>query len=181
MQASASLGLLVALTGCGGNGTTAPQPDADLNAPDAAPGMNTITGTVGGSPFTSPMTVLRAGAPDDSSTTVVYMFDHAVQCSELSAIGWDKRVQDHTQALEIKLLGKTVKTYRIPQNEAFINYTLTAMTATPVESVATGGTGMLEVAVGDGTKAQGNFDVTFATGHLAGRFDAVFCPGGKEP
>ena len=181
MHASARLGLLAALTACGGNGTTTPQPDADPNPPDAAPGMNTILGDVGGSPFTSTMTVLRAGSPDVSSTTVVYMFDHAVQCSELGAIGWDKRVQDRTQALEIKLLGTAVKTYRIPQNEAFINYTLTSMTGTPVESVASGGTGTLEVAVGDGTRAQGNFDVTFASGHLAGRFDAVFCPGGKEP
>ena len=175
------LGLWTTLiASCGGNSQPV-DPDADPHAPDAPPAMNSIAGDVGGLSFTTPMTVLRAGSPDDPATTVVYMFDHIVQCSEIIATGWDKRVQDHTQALEIKLRGHSVKSYLVSSGDALINYTLTSTTGTPVESLATNGSAALEAAVADGTKAQGNFDITFATGHLSGRFDATFCPGGKEP
>jgi hypothetical protein len=180
---------VVAVIACSSN--TMPRPlnsDGAVDAvppmmhPDAPPGANpnTITGAVGGRTFTSAVTVMRSGKPDDPSNTLVYVLDEAITCAEVSSPGWDTRISDGTQVLEIKMLGKSAASYAVP-TKAEISYTLSSQTSTPPEQSATGGSASLDVAVTGTSGAQGSFDITFAHGHLSGTFDAPFCADGVEP
>lgn len=155
-------------------------------APPAQLGDGSIAGTVGGNDFEFVGASLRIGAPDDPErTVVVYVFDAAIACDELSEPGWDERIGG-VQSLEMKLVGTMAGEYTVvsgpslSSGDASVNYTLTSTSATPAEVSAIGGSVTLTAVADDG--AQGEFDLMFENGDsLAGSFDAAPCPGGHEP
>jgi hypothetical protein len=147
---------------------------------------NSISGMIGSTPFNSVSAALWIGAPDSASTTVVYLFDHPVQCSELASPGWDGRITNGTQVLEMKMIGTTVRAYTVTTSatpapgEASVNYTLSSQTGTPAEMISNGGTVTLSTLTPT-TTATGSFNITFSSGSLMGTFAAAYCPGGHEP
>lgn len=166
---------------------TLPGCDASAGDDGGASGSGTIAGAYAGRSFDSVGASYRIGRPDDPERTVViYVFDVEVACDEISAPGWDARIGDGVQSLELKLVGTTpaqfaVSTAPTPaQGQAAVNYTATSTTQTPAEVGASGGTVSLE-GVADGT-ARGSFALIFG-GHdmLTGSFDAARCAGGTEP
>jgi len=154
----------------------------------SVPGGNTIAGTFDGRPFDKVAATYVIGAPDDPAQTVVlYLFDGAVACADISSVGWDEVVPDQTQSLEIKLIGKTPGDYVVTLGptlgvgQAAVNYTLTSTSGNPSEVSASGGTVRVDAIAGDGS-ATGSFDLSFPSGDmLAGTFNAPPCDGGKEP
>lgn len=160
-------------------------PEAALDAPGAA--GNTIAGMARTSPFTSVATSLWIGMADDPATTVVYVFDRATSCADLATPGWDARITDGTQVLEMKMLGTTPRAYTVVSGplpgpgEASVNYTLSSRRGTPVETSSRGGAVTL-AALSAGARATGRFALTFpGGGTLDGTFDAIWCAGGHEP
>lgn len=153
---------------------------------DSASGGNSISGSVGGTTFDTANMALWLGAPDDPSTTVVYLFSKPVNCSDLSTPGWDKRITDKTQFLEMKMFGLTPATFTVTTSatpapgEAVVNYTLSATTGTPKETGGGGGTVTLTT-VNATKNVTGSFALKFGTESLNGTYDAVYCPGGHEP
>ncbi len=173
----------------GGTGTDASPNDAataDVATPPAGSGTGTVTGSVGGAPFGSVATALWAGAADDPSTTVVYVFSKPVACSELTTPGWDTRITNGTSVLEMKSFGTTPGSYKVvttltpAPGEASVNYTLSSTMGTPKEDGSTMGTVTLTTLT-PSTSAKGSFTLTFGTSSISGSFDAVYCPGGHEP
>ena len=160
--------------------------DAGTAIGDAGSGGATIDGSVGGTPFGGASTALWIGAADDPATTVVYVFSRPVVCGELATPGWDARITNGTQVLEMKMFGVAPGTFQVvttqtpAPGEAAVNYTLSSTTGTPSERVASGGTVML-ASLTAGARAKGAFAVGFATSRLDGTFDAPFCAGGHEP
>src|SRR5205814_1218600 len=140
-----------------------------------------------GKPFNKITTALWIGAPDPNNppTTVVYVFEGAVQCSAISAHGWDARVGT-MQDIELKMGGTAPGTYTVKggtpasivAGEAATNHNF--LSATPVEQFATSGTVTLTV-LNAGKNATGSFDLTFPNGSLKGSFDATWCKTGVEP
>lgn len=186
---------LLLLAGCGGASSgrdAGPQPDgavdgdASPQALDAGSGSGTITGSADGTPFTSVAQAIWLGAPDDPSTTVVYVFSKPVACSDLSSPGWDKRIADATQFLEMKMFGLAPATYTVvttptpAPGEASVNYTLSSQSGTPQETSASGATVTLD-ALQPQAVVTGSFNVTFGSNTLKGTYSAVYCPGGHEP
>ncbi|MDB4993558.1 MAG: hypothetical protein JWM74_990 [Myxococcaceae bacterium] len=181
---------------CGGSGGDAPdgtvtdagptdsQP-SDAPLPDGG-GAGTVSGSVDGTPFTTVTTSYLIGAPDSAETTVVFVFSKPVKCSDLATPGWDQRIADGTQLLEMKIFGKdpgafkAVTTVTPAPGEASVNYTLSSTAGTPKETGSSGGSVTLE-ALAASTSAQGRFSLQFGASKLDGTFDAVFCPGGHEP
>ena len=155
-------------------------------APASGAGSGTISGAVNGASFTSVATSYVLGAPDDAATTVVYLFSKAVACSDLTAPGWDTRIANGTQFVELKMFGTTPATYKVvttltpAPGEASVNYTLSATTGTPAEQSGGGGTVTLND-VQPSTSASGSFALVFGTSHLDGAFESAFCAGGHEP
>ncbi len=150
------------------------------------PAGNSIAGSVGGMTFDTAASAYRIGSSDDPATTVVYLFSKEVKCAELATPGWDKRINDHTQVLEMKEIGLTQSRYAVTTSptpgpgEAAVNYTLSSRTGTPVETQAsTGSVTLIRVALGTG--ATGLFDLKFGGSALTGTFDAAFCLEGHEP
>jgi hypothetical protein len=150
---------------------------------------STITGMVMGKTFDKVTTALWIGKPDRNTppTTVVYLFDASVQCSEISAVGWDGRIKA-MQVLEMKTGGTTPGKYTIRggmpaaviAGEAATNHS-TLGGAMPIEQFASGGTVTL-TEVNAAKDATGSFDLMFpAGGRLAGTFNATWCPAGVEP
>ena len=143
-------------------------------------------GSIDGSPFGAVSGALWAGAPDDPTTTVVYVFSKPVACSDLQNPGWDTKVPEGTRVLEMKAFGSDLRTYTVvttptpAPGEASVNYTLSSQTATPMEESSRAGDVSL-AGLTPKTSVQGTFSLTFASSTLAGTFDAVFCPGGHEP
>ncbi len=177
----------------GGTGT--PRADAGSNGggsdsgssvSDAGGGSGSVDGSVGGTPFGGAAASLWLGSPDDPATTVVYLFSKPVACSELATPGWDTRIANGTQMLEMKMFGTSPATYKVvttqtpAPGEAAVNYTLSATSGTPAEQVGSGGTITLTKTTA-GVRATGSFALNFATSNLAGTFDAAFCAGGHEP
>ena len=159
----------------GGTGIDASPNDAataDVATPPAGSGTGTVTGSVGGAPFGSVATALWAGAADDPSTTVVYVFSKPVACSELTTPGWDTRITPGSY--------KVVTTLTPAPGEASVNYTLSSTMGTPKEDGSTMGTVTLTTLT-TSTSAKGSFTLTFGTSSISGSFDAVYCPGGHEP
>ncbi|MCB9679839.1 MAG: hypothetical protein H6733_00080 [Alphaproteobacteria bacterium] len=161
---------------------------ADGTAPtttDGSPG--TITGSFDGLPFDHLGAAWRLGSPDDpTNTLVVVLLDHDVACAELADPGWDARVPDGSQALEIKVIGHAPGTYPLATTrtagpgESDVNYTLTSTTGTPAETSAD--TGSVTLTATDAGAAAGSFELVFPTGDaLSGTFDAAPCDGGSEP
>ena len=155
-------------------------------ATESGPGGNTISGSADGTPFTTAAMALWLGSPDDAATTVVYVFSKPVKCSDLATPGWDTRITDKTQFLEMKMFGVTKATYTVTKSltpapgEASVNYTLSSTSGTPVETSSSGGTVTLTT-IADKVNVTGSFALKFGTKDLAGTYDAVFCPGGHEP
>ena len=163
----------------------------DANAaPDGGPasgaGTGTISGAVNGASFTNVATSYVLGAPDDAATTVVYLFSKPVACSDLAAPGWDTRIANGTQFVELKMFGTTPATYKVvttltpAPGEASVNYTLSATSGTPAEQSGGGGTITLKD-VKPTTSASGSFALVFGASHLDGTFESAFCAGGHEP
>jgi len=146
-----------------------------------------IDGAVGGRTFTRAAASYRIGEADDPDRTiVVYVFDAEIGCEELSSPGWDARIGDDVQALEMKTIGTEPGEYAVVggamlgSGDASVNYTLASTSATPQEISATSGHVTL-TAVGDGA-AEGEFDLVFPDGStLAGSFGAAPCEKGHEP
>jgi hypothetical protein len=159
--------------------------DADSGGGDAG-GSNTITGTADGTPFTTVATSLWIGAPDDPATTVVYVFSKPVKCSDISSPGWDTRITNATQFLEMKMFGTKVATYKVTTSktpaagDASVNYTLSTTTGTPAETVGNSGTVTLATITAK-TNVTGNFALKFGTHDVSGTYDATFCAAGTEP
>src|SRR5258708_7258229 len=105
---------------------------------------NTIMGTVNGMGFNTVQTALWIGKPDSATTTVVYMFSNAVNCADIGAPGWDGRITDKTQVLEMKAFGTTPMMYTVTSpptpapGEASVNHSLTPHDGTSVETIASG-------------------------------------------
>jgi hypothetical protein len=169
-----------------GNGGTSPGGRGSAGSGGVG-GNATVHGTLGGRPFEMASSSWLIGAPDDpQQTRVIYVFDKPVTCSEISMAGWDTAITDATQALEIKLIGTKPGKYPVATSaqpatgEASVNYTLSAMTGTPAETVSKSGSVTLD-AITDGTSANGSFDLSFPNGSVTGTFDAAYCPNGHEP
>ena len=181
------VGALLAAACGGGSTTTAdsgtPLPDSGSDASAAA---TTVSGSADGTPFTSATTSLWIGSPDAADTTVVYVFSKPVACSELATQGWDKRITDATQFLEMKMFGTSPQAFKVTSSltpapgEASVNYTLSSKATTPSESSGTGGSVTLTEVVAK-THATGTFALDFGSNKLSGTYDAVYCPGGHEP
>ena len=136
---------LLALAACsGGSSSVVGTPGTDAGATgssvsDAAGGSGSIDGSIGGTPFGGAAASLWIGAPDDPATTVVYLFSKPVACSDLATPGWDTRIADGTQMLEMKMFGTSPATYNVvttqtpAPGEAAVNYTLSATSGTPME------------------------------------------------
>lgn len=175
LVAPAFLLAFVALTGCS-------------SAADAPGGGGTISGSFAGRAFNAVAASYRIGAPDDPAhNIVIYVFDKAVGCNEISDTGWDTAIANETQAIEMKLIGTTAGDYVVAlgptfsQGQASVNYTLSSTTGTPTEVAATGGSIKLEKldSAGGGV---GTFNLSFASGDaLTGTFNAISCAGGHEP
>jgi hypothetical protein len=186
--------LIAMLAACGSNNSgtvdAASGLDASTHTPDAPAGSNTITGTVGGTGFTAAMSTYWIGAPDSPTTdTVIYMFDHAVMCSQITTLGWDTGLVAGTQILEMKMVGKTPKAYptttaatHIPAaGESLSSYTVAAAGAT--DMIASNGSVTLTT-IGTpaaGQFATGTFHIVFSNGMLDGMYDAPYCAAGREP
>jgi hypothetical protein len=179
---------VIALGACGGGATGSP--DAATVGPDAPAGSSSITGMVGGTTFTSAMSVYWIGSPDSpSSDTVIYLFDHVVACDQIVNAGWDTGLAAGTQILELKMVGKAPSTYpettaatHVPApGESASSYTVAAAGAT--DMIASGGTVTLSSlgAPSAGSFAVGTFHVTFPSGALDGAYTAPFCLKGREP
>ncbi len=175
----------------------------DLTSP-AGPDMAVSTGggmvmgTFGGSPFGSVMSAWTIGNPDSSSTTVVYLFNKAVQCHDakiqFGQMGWDANLPDQTRFLEMKLFGATPATtpatmpgdYKVTKSmtpahgEASANYSLSKAGGASAETSAASGTVTLKTIV-DPASATGQFTLTFGADTLTGSFTAGFCDVGVEP
>lgn len=171
------LTLLLLLTACG------PAPAGDT----AAGGSGTISGSFDGRAFDTVGASWRIGEPDDpAQTMVVFVFDHPIACADLADPGWDTRITDGTQAVEMKVVGTTAGDYplaagRTPApGESDVNYTLSSTTGTPQETSADSGDVAVDSVAGDG--ATGSFDLLFPSGDtLTGTFVAEPCPQGNEP
>ena len=174
--------------GSAGNDAATPDaPDSALSPPlPDGGGAGSVSGSADGTPFATVATSYLAGAPDDPSTTVVFVFSKPVSCSELSSPGWDTRITNGTQFLEMKMFGQSpgaftaVTTTTPAPGEASVNYTLSVMTGAPKESGSSGGTVTLTSLVASAS-AGGSFALDFGTNKLSGTFSAIFCPGGHEP
>lgn len=178
---------VIALGACGGSAAT---PDAMANLTDAPPGSSSISGMVGGTTFTSAMSVYWVGSPDSPATdTVIYVFDHVVGCDQIVDAGWDTGLSTGTQILELKMVGKTAGTYpqttaatHVPApGESASSYTVAAAGA--MDMIASGGSVTLTAlgAPAAGGFAVGTFHVTLGAGALDGRYTAPFCLKGREP
>jgi hypothetical protein len=166
----------------GGNGGG----DSGPSVSDAGSGSGSVDGSVGGTPFGGAAASLWIGSPDDPATTVVYLFSKPVACGDLATPGWDTRIPNGTQMLEMKMFGTSPATYKVvttqtpAPGEAAVNYTLSTTSGTPTEQVGSGGTITLTKTTAS-VRATGSFALNFATSNIAGTFDAAFCAGGHEP
>jgi hypothetical protein len=182
-----------------GGGTTG---DSSVSAEsgsaiDAGPtGTGTISGTAGGQAFNNVALALWIGAPDDPTTTVVYLFSKVVDCAKLHPPGWadDGRLPQGTQFLEIKMKGTAAPDSftvvsgagtGLAAHEASVNNSITTAPAggpasASVETIASGGT-VTMASLTANTNVTGTFDVKFGTDGVKGTYNAKYCAGGTEP
>ncbi|MEO8901379.1 MAG: hypothetical protein ABI627_07625 [Polyangiaceae bacterium] len=188
------VGFAFLLSACGGGAGSGDAPDAPGGAAaggnGATAGAGATSGGAAGMPDTAPApftaaTKLWIGAPDDAATTVIYAFSTSVPCSLISAHGWDAKVPNDTQLVELKAFGQAAGTYTVvttktpAPGEASVNYTFsTAANAT--ETSASDGTVTLS-ALNANRNVTGSYSLQFGTTLLDGAFDAVYCAGGVEP
>ena len=145
------------------------------------------SGAIDGRAFDRVASAWLIGRPDDPARTrVLHLFDQPVKCGEISHTGWDESITDGTQVLELKLIGSTPGDYSVAvdgrpgMGQTDANYTLSSQQGTPSEVSATAGQVTLS-SLQDGVSAQGSFELNFPGGGVSGEFDAVYCPGGREP
>ena len=185
-----------ATVGCSGSADRADQPDTTgaaagagsscQSTSDSALGVGVVSGAINGVSFGAVANSLWIGQPDSAETTVVYLFSQSVVCSALCAPGWDARIADGTQVLELKALGVSpatfpvVKTLTPATGEAVVSSTISNTSTTPSETVGSGGTLTLTQLQQKQT-ATGTFDLLFASDDLNGSFTAAYCPEGHEP
>jgi hypothetical protein len=153
-----------------------------------SPGTS-IIGMVNGKPFNSAMTALWIGMPDANTpaVTVVYLFEMPVQCSAITAAGWDATLGNTNQDIEMKAAGTTPGTYTViggnptarAAGEAVINHSF--LMATPMEEIAGAGSTITLTALNSNRNATGSFQITCLSGSLQGTFDATWCAAGREP
>jgi hypothetical protein len=195
-----AVALLLALNACSGGKDAADAPDTpdtpgtggststSASCPgsgDDQSGSGTVAGALAGRMFDTVAAARYIGAPDSKNTTVVYVFSEPVACAELCATGWDARIADGTQILELKLFGTqpgtfdVVKTATPAPGEASVNTTFVSG-GNPAEQGASAGSVEL-TALAAGQSAQGSFTLAFGSDALTGTFDATYCPGGHEP
>ena len=190
---------LIAVVACGGSKTNnidAPPGggdghgniDAPTPTPDAPAGSNTITGMMNGTNFNTVGASYWIGKPDVPATdTVVYMFDRAVACNQMTAAGWDAALPAGTQILEMKMNGKTPATYASGTNpnptpgKSYSGYTLAAPTSTDIPASAGLVTLTMLGTPGPSGFGVGTFQLTLPGGSLAGSYDAPYCSTGREP
>jgi len=174
--------LALLFAACSGSGSDTAGP-----ADTAAAGSGTIAGSFDGRTFDTVAASWRIGEPDDpDQTMVVFVFDNPISCADIADAGWDTRITDQTQAIEIKVVGTTAGDYplatgRTPgPGESDVNYTLSSTTDTPGETSADSGDVVIDSA--DAGAATGSFDLTFPSGDtLVGTFNASPCAQGNEP
>jgi hypothetical protein len=165
----------------GGAGAPTPTPTA---TPAGSPG--TISGTVSGHSYGTVSSAWWIGVPDAAGSTVVYLFDKNVACSDLQAAGWDTRITNQTQVLELKIMSASPGTYSLsavvppPAGMSGSYYTLSATTGTPTETSLSTGTVTLTTRQPT-TSATGSFQASATAGSLNGTFNASYCAGGVEP
>jgi hypothetical protein len=149
---------------------------------------STISGSVDGTtPWNRVASTFWIGKPDNPSTTVVYLFSKPVVCSDLVALGWDTRIPNDTQVLQLKMIGTGPATYRVTTSptpapgDAVAIHMFSRQSSASIAQSASGGTATLS-AVASGTKVTGSFAVNFGPSNsLNGTYDAAFCAGGMEP
>ena len=150
-------------------------------------GPGAVTGSVNGAtPFGAVSNAYWIGAPDSAASTVVYLFNKNVACADIQALGWDTRIPNDTQILEMVMYGTAPATFTVTSSltpapgEARVNHTFSRTVGTPIEQFASGGTVTLaqRIAV---TKATGTFSLLFGANSMTGSFDAGYCAGGVEP
>lgn len=183
--------------GDGGGGAdsgvvTTPTDSGGNPGPAGPPGTGTVTGSANGTPFGTVATSLWIGAPDSAATTVVYVFSDPVDCATLGSPGWDGRIKDRTQVLEMKMFGTSPATYKVvttatpAPGEASVNHTLSSALdggksdAGSVETPSKSGTVTLSALTAT-KSASGSFALVFGANNISGTYSAVFCPGGVEP
>jgi hypothetical protein len=171
-------------------------------SPDLAGSMGTgqgsVSGTVAGAPFGDVQTAWVIGQPDSNSTTVVYLFNKAVQCHDAAikfgVMGWDANLPDKTRFLELKLFGPatpakpatppgdyTVVSSMTPATgEASCNHSLSSAGAASNEIAAASGQVTLASIV-DKASAAGSFTIKLGADSLNGTFNAGYCDLGVEP
>jgi hypothetical protein len=139
-----------------------------------------------GARFDSVATSLWVGAPDSSSTTVVFLLSRPTACSELCSAGWDRWIRADTQILELKVVGTTPADFAVVESstpgpgQAVATYALSSTDGAPNEIGGSGGTVTLTNLV-PGVAASGKFSLSFGSAEdLDGTFDAAFCPEGHE-
>ena len=194
---AAAAAALFSIAGCGGSSTggggaandmTVSTADMAVSTADMAmSAAGSVMGGVNGGTFNKASSSLWIGSPDDPATTVVYVFDNPVKCSDIKLMGWDKRIPDATQVLEMKMFGTTPLTYNVTASmtpapgEASVNYTLSSQAGTPMETFGAGGTVVLTTRTAM-MSATGSFMIDFGGGDmLKGTYNATYCPGGHEP
>jgi len=155
--------LALLFAACSGSGSDTAGP-----ADTAAAGSGTIAGSFDGRTFDTVAASWR------------------IACADIADAGWDTRITDQTQAIEIKVVGTTAGDYplatgRTPgPGESDVNYTLSSTTDTPGETSADSGDVVIDSA--DAGAATGSFDLTFPSGDtLVGTFNASPCAQGNEP
>ena len=172
------------------NGVDAPAGggDAPATMPDAPAGANTITGMVGGTPFTSVNAAYWIGKPDRPGTdTVIYVFDRAVLCNQMTLAGWDGALPAGTQILEMKMAGTTLANYpngaaaNPAAGQSYSGYTVAMPNAgdTPANSGFVTLT-KLDAPTSTGF-ASGAFHLIIPGGSLDGTYAAGYCATGREP
>ena len=145
-----------------------------------------ISGTFMGMPFTTSPTSLWIGMPDSNQTEVMYVFENPVDCATLGAPGWDAKIPNNTQVLEMKVFGTAPATFNVVKSatpkagDASVNHSLSKTTPPSVESPGSGGT-VTVTNITAGKNITGAFAVQFGADMLTGTFDATYCPGGVEP
>jgi hypothetical protein len=171
----------------GSGGTTASGGSGGASGSTGSAGAGTISGSAEGHDSTSVAAAYFIGQSDDpTNTTVIYVFDAPVACSDLSAPGWDTRIVNATGALEMKLIGTSPAKYAVSASptpkagEASVNFTLSSTTTTPGEEASSSGYVQLDT-LESAKQATGSFDLTFLDGTLTGTFDAAWCANGHEP
>ena len=144
---------------------------------------NVVTGSVDG---TTPFGPVSSAWWFGSTNTVVYLFSRPVRCNEIQGQGWDTRITNDTQILEMVLFGSSLRTYPVTTSltpaagEASVNHTFSRTTGTPAEQFSSAGSVALAQRP-QGGQATGTFTLSFGANSMNGNFDAEFCAGGVEP